>query len=65
MRIGTTSEYYLMFTLGKTAITFTRDSVVDLLVVGGGGGGGGETCCFCLNVDASGYDWSLFAYCYH
>jgi hypothetical protein len=33
---------HAFYTVGSSTITFTQDTVADVLVVGGGGGGGGN-----------------------
>jgi hypothetical protein len=41
VQIGSTNDYYVAFTSTSVyTVTFTRDTVCDILVVGGGGGGG-------------------------
>ena len=43
VQIGTTNNYYVAFTSGSYTVTFTKDTVCDLLVIGGGGSGGNQT----------------------
>jgi hypothetical protein len=43
VQIGSTNDYYIAFTSTSAyTVTFTRDTVCDVLIVGGGGAGGGN-----------------------
>lgn len=42
VQIGSTNNYYTVFTSGTYSVTFTRNAVCDVLLIGGGGGGSGN-----------------------